>query len=268
MESDKTAKYFLLNQSGMDCLREIGLTDSEVEVYLRLLELEPSAGGTLIKKSKLQSSTVYHALDRLAAKGLASFVVRENKKNYEATSPEFLLKITEQKKGEILRQEQGIRQLLPALLGKQKVAGRKSEATVYEGRAGIRAAFEDILKTLKRGDEYYVLGARGGLPLDWTRNFFMQFNKQCVKQGVRKKIIFNDDVRDTTGADEEKVALTEVRYLPQTTLAAINIYGNNVIIAVWVQEPLAFLIRSKEMSESYKQHFNELWRIARKPARR
>lgn len=245
-------------------LGKLGLTESEIRVYLSLLELGSCTGGAIIKEVKLQSSTVYHALEFLIKKGLVSYVVKNNRKYYEASNPDFLLKIIEGKREELTEQENNLKDIIPKLIEKQKISAKKSEATIYDGYKGIKAAFNDIIKTLGKGDEYYVFGARGGLPLKWTRAFFIQFNKQRVKKGIKKKIIFNENVRNITGKDEESLPLTKVRYLPQTTPAAVNIYKGKVIIALWTEHPLAFLIKSKDIAESYKQYFNTLWNIAKK----
>ncbi|MCK5282861.1 MAG: BlaI/MecI/CopY family transcriptional regulator [Nanoarchaeota archaeon] len=245
-------------------LTKLGLTESEVKVYSNLLELGSCTSGAIIKKTSLQSSTIYHALEFLIKKGMVSYVVKNNRKYYEASDPENLLKIIEEKRKELQNQENAVKNIIPQLIEKQKISKKKSEATIYEGYKGIKAVFEDILKTLDKGDVYYVFGARGGLPLKWTRNFFIQFNKRRVKKGIKKKIIFNEEVKDITGKDEENLPLTIVRYISQTTPSAVNIYGDKVIIALWTEQPLAFLIRSKEVAQSYLQYFNSLWKAAHK----
>ena len=46
-------------------LEDIGLTNAQIKVYLSLLELGETTSGPLIKKSKLQNSVVYNALNQL-----------------------------------------------------------------------------------------------------------------------------------------------------------------------------------------------------------
>ncbi len=244
-------------------LRDIGLTDSEIKVYLILLELEPSTTGIIIKKTGLQSSTVYHSLDLLIRHGLVSYVIRENKKYYQASEPDILIDFIKDKEDKLRDQSKNIKNIIPLLYKKRKIPTDKTEAKIYEGYKGIKAAFDDILRTLEKGEEYYVFGARGGLPLTWTRDFFIQFNKKKLKKGIKTKIIFNEDVRETTGADEEKLPLTKVRYLPQVTRSAANIYKDKVIIALWIKNPIAFMIKNKENADSYREYFHLLWKQAK-----
>jgi len=243
-------------------LRDVGLTGSEIEVYLSLLQTGPSSTGGIMKSTRLQSSTVYHALEFLLQKGLASYVLKNKRKEYKASDPSQLLKLLDEKKESMREQEESLNKIIPSLMKIQKQPVDNTEASVYEGYKGIKTAFDDIIKTLKKGDEYYVFGARGGLPLKWTSIFFMQFNKERVRKGIRKMIIFNEDVRDSAGKGEERLRLTRVRYLPQMTPSAINIYGDKVLIAQWTEKPVAFVIRNKETADSYRAYFRTLWRTA------
>ena len=62
-------------------LEKIGLTKSEIKVYLALLELGCSATGKIVEKSKASSSKIYEILDRLMQKGLVSFIIKSGIKN-------------------------------------------------------------------------------------------------------------------------------------------------------------------------------------------
>src|SRR3989338_3370224 len=68
-------------------LKEIGLTDSEIKVYLALLELGSSTAGPIVEKSGVASSKIYEVLEKLMQKGLASFVIASGTKHFEAASP-------------------------------------------------------------------------------------------------------------------------------------------------------------------------------------
>ncbi len=46
------------------------------------------------------------------------------------------------------------------------------------------------------------------------------------------------------------------------TPAAVDIFANNVATLVLKPKPLVFLITSKEVSDSYREFFKMLWKIA------
>ena len=65
-------------------LEELGLTKNESKVYLALLELGSTAAGPLIKKIGMHRAAVYDIIDLLTGKGLVSYVIKANRKYFEA----------------------------------------------------------------------------------------------------------------------------------------------------------------------------------------
>ena len=51
-------------------LKEAGLTEGEIKVYLGLLELGLSTTGPIIEKSRIARSIIYQILEKLMQKGL------------------------------------------------------------------------------------------------------------------------------------------------------------------------------------------------------
>ena len=58
-------------------LREAGLTEGEIKVYLALLELGSSTTGPIVDKSGISRSIIYQILEKLMEKGLVSFITKE-----------------------------------------------------------------------------------------------------------------------------------------------------------------------------------------------
>ena len=48
------------------------------------------------------------------------------------------------------------------------------------------------------------------------------------------------------------------------TPATTWIYGDKVAITVWSEQPIATVIRSRQVADSYKQFFRILWETAKK----
>ena len=71
-----------------EILEDLGLTKTEVKVYLALLELGSSSAGKILEKSKLPNSTVHRDLNSLIVKGLISFILEGKRKVYQASNPE------------------------------------------------------------------------------------------------------------------------------------------------------------------------------------
>src|SRR3989338_369599 len=101
-------------------LEKIGLTRGEVKVYLTLLKTGQTTTGKIIDESQLSSGKIYEILDRLIRKGLASFVIKDKTKYFEAASPKMILQHIKDKEEELKRNEQKIESLLPDLIKIQK----------------------------------------------------------------------------------------------------------------------------------------------------
>ena len=74
-----------------ELLVDIGLTKSEIAVYLALLDIGSSTTGPIIKKAQIASGKAYLVLDRLIQKGLATYTIKGSIKYFQAKDPDRLL---------------------------------------------------------------------------------------------------------------------------------------------------------------------------------
>ncbi|MBI2631761.1 winged helix-turn-helix transcriptional regulator, partial [Candidatus Pacearchaeota archaeon] len=71
-------------------LKEVGLTDNEIKIYLALLRQSPLNPSQLAEKTGLHRSYIYDTLERLLEKGIINNVIFEGKKNYQAINPRII----------------------------------------------------------------------------------------------------------------------------------------------------------------------------------
>ncbi len=231
----------------------VGLTKNESSVYLFVLENGPVKISEIADKIHVHRVNLYDLLKRLSEKGLVSFIVEGRSKLYSASEPYFLLKNLEEK-------ESMLREILPQLELKKESPKHKSIARVFQGKSGIKAILEDVLR---ENEEVYVYGAQGNfaetLPI-----YFQQFNKRRLKDKIRIKIIHSEKVREWR--QKNPIPLSTIKYIhrfydsPSTTF----IYSNKIAIVMWVIPPIGILIESKELAESYLNFFKILWGIGKK----
>jgi sugar-specific transcriptional regulator TrmB len=237
-------------------LEEAGLTKNEIAVYKALLQLGATTAGPLTKKSGLHRSRVYEALDRLIDKGLVSYKIKANRKHFQAQNPEELIDFIEEKK-------QKLQSVIPELKAMQGFEAEKQEVNVYEGYKGVKSVYDNVIRTLKKGDEILVFGARGADESFMSKTFFKEYTNRRVAKGIKMKIIFNADAKET-GKFYSKIPNTQVKYMPKNmkTPAAVDIFGNNVGTLILKPKPKVFLITSKEVANSYREFFEMLWEMA------
>src|SRR3989344_1000420 len=127
----------------MEQLAEVlGLTVMEAKIYDVLLQLGPSLAGLITRKSGIHRRSVYDALERLIQKGLVGYIVKNNRKYFEATNPQRLTDMLREK-------EATVQALLPQLQAKYNQTKEKSETLFYRGKNGLKNVFEDQLAAAK-----------------------------------------------------------------------------------------------------------------------
>ena len=239
-------------------LEDIGLTNAQIKVYLALLELGETTSGPIIKKSELQNSVVYNALNQLIEQGLVTFVIRGKTKYFSATDPKNLIRFIEDKK-------EKIKELVPKLIIKQKLAKARQEARVFLGWRGVYTAFNYILEVLPKGSEY--IGFAAGFEEQYTeesKRFFREFQKKRAKMRYKVKLIANESAKEQVKKYEyyEKFGKPEYRFVPGFAPIGVIIFGDNVLNMAFEETPVAIITTSKQIAESYRKFFYEMWRIA------
>lgn len=240
-------------------LKEIGLTNGETKVYLSLIKIGENTVSPIAKEADVSLSKIYEILNNLIKKGLVSYITKNNTKYFLATDPERIIDYLENKKKEINKSEEEIREILPSLKSQKEKNENKVKATLYEGFRGIKSFYEWVLRDSKPNDEILVIG----LPkyaAEKYEGYFLDWNKRRSKKGVKIKLIFNYDVKDL-GKKREKIKLTEVRYLTQEliTPAWILIYNKGVATIHLTEDPICIFIKDDDVVKSYRNFFNLLW---------
>lgn len=237
-------------------LEQVGLAGNEAKVYLALLDLGSALAGEITKKSGVNRTNVYDALDRLTEKGLVSYVIKANRKYFEATPLQQFFYYLEEKETEIKQKRDLIKAILPQLESRRKLGKEPQEATVYKGRKGLKSVAEDVLNTKK---PMFVLGAEGKFFQLFT-HYAEQWHTRRGKLNIPLKIIFNEKLRPIKS--KAFFPKAEIRFnaklydTPSTTW----IYGYKIAIIVWSEQPFVTLIRSREVALSYKQFFELIWK--------
>lgn len=231
-------------------LKTAGLTENESKVYTALLELGPSHAGIISRKTGLHRRVIYDTIDMLIKKGFIGYILKNNKRLFQASDPKKILEMLKEK-------EQGITEILPLMTELFKKTKEKEETNFYKGKNGLKTVFEDQIQTKK---EIKIIGASPSA-YEILQFYFKWFDKRRVESKIKTKIIFNKSKK------ELKIPLSEIRYLPEkySSPLAINIYGDKVAIILWSKEnPLAIVIKNKEISEGYNNHFELMWKASKR----
>jgi sugar-specific transcriptional regulator TrmB len=241
-------------------LKQLGLTGSGAKVYLALLELEESTKGPILKRAKIAPSKIYHVLQKLIDKGLVSSFLVNNIKHFRAAPPEQIEYYLEQKKKNIEQQEMEFREILPKLKKLKNTCKEEVTAELFHGWYGMETVYNEIYRTLKKGNVNLVIGASKGENSLRTKHFFIKHDARLTKKGVKKKILFNQNARSYVKTIEKQGEFCyNKRFLPITTPVEINIFGDRTAIVRLKKEPIVFLIHDTETAKSFRHYFDALW---------
>lgn len=242
-----------------ELLEDIGLTKSEIKVYFALLELGSSSTGKIIDKSKVASSKIYEILDRLIQKGLVSYIIEAGTKHFEAADPKRILDYVNEKEEKINQQKRDLDNLIPQLELKKKLSQYQSKAAIFKGIKGAETAFADILKTMEKGEEYYVMGATSPTPT--FGRFIRHYHERRSKKGIKVKLLFSEQGKEWAERIKD-LPFTEIKFAPSQLFASsfISIYKNKMLITVSTQKDIIlFRIDNKEIADSFRSQFELLW---------
>jgi sugar-specific transcriptional regulator TrmB len=246
----------------MEILKEIGLSENEVKIYLYLLKAGAKSAYEIGKHTGIYRVHVYDKLEQLSEKGLVSHIYEGAKKHYKATNPERIGEIVEERLLEIKKQEKEVKEKIKELKKIQNIGGADTSAEIFRGKEGIKFMLKDIIKTRK---EVLISGINDAkydeLLGDWMEQYFRDLRNYMVKERfltTQSKEIFKYSKKDAP--------TTTYRYLESDEYNPTNtfIYGDKVVIVCWETPVTAVMIKNKKLAKTYRQQFEQLWKNAKR----
>lgn len=243
-------------------LEDIGLTKSEIKVYLALLKLGSSTKKNIVRESKITHSKLYEITDKLIGKGLVSYVKKNKVLHFSAAPPEQVLDFLKKKKEQIELQEKEFAGIIPSLKSLEK--REEPEIEVFRGWQGMRTAYNLMLNSLKAGDTDYVIGATSGEDIEAATRFFEKIHRQRREKKIKLKIIHDVASKDWALSILRYPKYEQARFVKHSSPSEVNIWGDNVMIIMLTKVPVLTLIKSKVVAESFRNYFDTLWKVAKK----
>jgi len=241
-------------------LEKLELTKGEIKVYLALNKLGQSTVGPIGSESKVSKSKIYDILERLIEKGLVGYITKDGIKYFTPNDPHMILDYIEKKESDLSKtKKEVITDVIPQLMLQRTSTSKKRIAELYEGYQGIRAIRDELMTEFKPGDTFLVLGAPKVANERWE-GWFLDFHKKRIKNKVNMKIIYNSNA-EKYGKIRKKMKLTEVRYLQNELISPnwIDVFPDAVFFVMVLKTPIAFVVRDKELANSFRAYFKIMW---------
>lgn len=238
-------------------LKEVGLSEREISVYIALIRLGSTTTGPLVKLSGVQNAKVYETLEKLMNKGLVSYIIKGKIKHFQAANPNSLLNIFEEKKSKL-------NQIVKELNELREKREPEHEAKIYEGIKAINSVFYELYDYIGKNSEYCVfpIGEQLGskeLILFWSHVLHKQRNMK-----IRIRTLPNRKLRNIFEQHYKNRPFITIRYTNQNFPTGVFIFKDHILNVIWDEKPVAFLIKSKENYKRWMDFFNEQWNLAKK----
>lgn len=246
------------NSNVRQLLVSLGLSHTETETYIALLELETVSIRKVAEKSGINRGTTYEAIKKLVHMGLVSVRQSGKREYYSAESPEKIFDIIRDKRKELLAIQQHAQTIVPALLAQQIRPQGRPLVRYYEDDEGVVAILRDVLQTCRSMDapEYYSYSSK---PLrQYLYRKFPSFTQRRIDEGIWVKVIAVGDGGDKAESSERKwIAEPQPGVISSYTI----IYGDKVAHISISNDftPYGVVIEDHGTAAMQRLLFGQLW---------
>jgi predicted DNA-binding transcriptional regulator len=233
-----------------------GLTTKEIKVYLVLLELGEATTLRISELTRINRTTLYDLLEALVKKGVAGSTTKEKVKYFYAAKPEVLIDGLKEK-------QEAIKKILPALVERAGIVGKRPKIEFYEGHKGIDAIHQDVLGVAKNIYAYGSYAITGKA----AKYQSLDFRKRRIK--LKIPIVA---VTDASATEIEMLKQTEYRRFTKIYIdPALQdmptwtyIYENKVAILLFEKEQFfGFVVESPSIVAKEQFLFDKLIKQAK-----
>lgn len=238
-------------------LKQLGLSDKEIRVYLALLHDGPSSVRTLATAAEVNRGTTYDILKTLIKRGLVSYYHQDTHQYFLAEDPEKLNGFLRDRIQELEESKHDVEKIIPELKSVYDRAEDKPVVKYYQGSKGVRTVLNDVLDVMSEAEdrEYYVYSAS-----DIRQHLyegFPNFAKERVKRKIKCKVIAVGSGGQLWGMDERRwLSKTEgsptymIIYHKKLCLISLDKHG----------QPIAMIVSDPGLYQTNKMIFEQLWK--------
>jgi sugar-specific transcriptional regulator TrmB len=225
-------------------LKNLGLKESEIRVYLALLNLGTAKVGEIAKKANMYNKNTYDALKRLNDIGIISKATEEGKLVFHAEDPEKLFSLWESRREHLVSTMEELKKLY-------RQAPSEEEIFTYKGRMGIKSVFDDVLKA----DECMEIGDVVKFK-EVVHNFFLKYQLLKKEKKMKCRAIISSSVK---GNRITKEIYGKIKFAGISLPSLIVIYSNKVVFIHFGEDIFETIVKSKKLHEEYVDYFNSIW---------
>lgn len=234
-------------------LEKIGLNKHESAIYLALLELGPSHIAQISEKTSIHRPLVYKALPSLLEKKLVTETKRAKRKIYMAEPPNRLETIFDDLRIDFF-------EALPDMEDQYSANELKPKVRFLQGKDGTKRVFDDIVRSLKKGDVFYRISSNKDGQEKRDKYVPRNYRKMRDEKKLERQVITNSQTAKHKIAKLDRfIKIMPDDFGPFEHNVTEVIYGDKVAFIDYGSET-AMIIESKKIAEFQKHVFKMFYK--------
>jgi len=245
-------------------LRNMGLNQKEIKIYLIALELGTHPASVIARRASVPRNTTRFLLDKLVDKGLIKKSTKANTQLYTPEEPKNLINLLERQRVDsnavIDEKVRQLNEFMAELETRYHPESTKPKVTFYEGDEGLIKVYENTLTASEAIRSFASFDAMHGVLPDYFKNYYDR--RSANKIMIRSIHPDTPLARERTKNDKKEwrdsrlVPAKEYSFTPE-----IQFYDNKVAITS-LKERLGIIIESHEIYEAMVVAFELAWKEA------
>lgn len=239
-------------------LVNFGFSRNESLIYIYLLHKGTETGGTKIAiGTGLHRQYVYISLPLLIKEGLVEEIKYGKQSKYKARPPHVLETIGRKKAlvaGDLARDLNNI-----------SAIGNEQDFEVIQGKRAIQEYEFMYVKHATENDEEFIIGgASSSVFVEIMGDTLKEYLEEKKKKKIKVKYIGTEDEKDFYQNSIGKFENQDSRFLKKLPKGKTHIVvrKESVSFFSFLNPPLVYVLKSKEIADNYRSFFNMLWEMA------
>ncbi len=244
-------------------LSPFGLTDTDTQVYIFLLERGTAFGGSKIAALLgLHRQYVHTSLQKLLRVEIIEEIPNGARTKYKALPPQYLTRIAKKN----LENAERVAKELEAI----SAIGAGQDFEIYRGTRQVFDFEETLVDNLKENEIQYIIGGGAETFVSFFGDEYERISEVAARKRLRTQYVGGpQDVKwledKVKGVFKDDFQVRILPTLPQTIVQTV-IRFDTVTLYTLGNPALVYFIKSKTVAEDYKKFFDMLWDMAEVPS--
>ena len=249
-------------------LRNIGLNNNEILIYLYLMAHSNSIASIIAKRVGLKRPTVYQALESLEKIGLVSSFIKNGTMHFDAEDTQVIVDLCDEnlvQMNQLKEKAISVRKELNKLRnGPHGIAEESHEKIKYY--EGLAAVTDLIDKTLDESEKEQLCFGINRYHIELAGNDWQTYTMNRVSRGMAVKSIQPDTDDAIAYKKRDKKELRKTRLVPKKKFPVeceINIIGDMIaMFSFHGKVPTGMKLHNKDMAQTLRSLFLLAWERA------